>query len=91
VVIMNAELRYRLPFWSMQAVTFLDAGNVYLKAGDLDLTDLRPAAGFGARVKLPLLSAPIRVDLGFNLDRRELVPGTLERRTVLHVSLGQAF
>jgi hypothetical protein len=34
---------------------------------------------------------PVRIDLGFNLDPRELVPGSLERRTVLHVSLGQAF
>jgi len=91
VVIMNAELRYRLPLWSLQAVTFLDTGNVFTKASNLDLTELRPAAGFGARIKVPLLSAPIRVDLGFNLHPRELVPGTLERRTVFHVSLGQAF
>jgi outer membrane protein insertion porin family len=91
VVILNTELRYRLPFWSLQAVGFIDAGNVYTKASNLDLTELRPAAGFGARIKVPLLSAPIRVDLGFNLDPRQLVPGTLERRAVLHVSLGQAF
>ena len=91
VVIVNAELRYRLPWWSMQAVTFLDAGNVYTKASNLDLTEMRPAAGVGLRLKLPLISAPIRVDLGVNLDPRQLVPGTLERRTVLHVSLGQAF
>ena len=61
------------------------------EAAELDLTELRPAVGFGARIKLPLLSAPVRVDWGINLDPRELVPGTLERHTVLHVSLGQAF
>jgi len=90
VVILNAELRVSMP-WSVQAVTFIDAGNVYTKVSELDLTELRPAVGFGARIKLPLLSAPVRVDWGINLDPRELVPGTLERRTVLHVSLGQAF
>jgi outer membrane protein insertion porin family len=90
VVILNAELRYGLP-WSMQAVTFVDAGNVYTKASGLDITDLRPAYGVGARVKLPLLTAPIRVDLGINPDRREIVTGTRERGYVLHVSLGQAF
>ena len=47
-MILNAELRYRLPFWSLQAVGFLDAGNVYMKASNLDLTELRPAAGVGA-------------------------------------------
>ncbi len=90
VVILNAELRVSMP-WSVQAVTFVDAGNVYTKVNQLDLTELRPAVGFGARIKLPLLSAPIRVDWGINLDPRQLVPGTLERHTVLHVSLGQAF
>ena len=40
---------------------------------------LRPAAGFGVRYRSPV--GPIRVDLGFNLDRRELRPGRLERRT----------
>jgi len=70
-------------------VGFVDAGNVYPRVGDVDVTDLRPAAGFGLRYRSPV--GPIRIDLGFNLDRREVVPGTLERRTVLHVSLGQAF
>jgi len=36
--------------WSLQAVTFLDTGNVFTKASNLDLTELRPAAGFGARI-----------------------------------------
>ena len=34
---------------------------------------------------------PIRIDMGFKLDRRELAPGRLERSNVLHISLGQAF
>ncbi len=68
---------------------FVDAGNVFARASDLDLTELRPAAGFGVRYRSPI--GPVRVELGFNLDRRELVPGTLERRSVLHISLGQAF
>jgi outer membrane protein insertion porin family len=62
---------------------------VFLKASDLDVLDLRSAAGFGFRYRSPV--GPIRVDLGFNLHRRELVPGALERPYVLHISLGQAF
>jgi outer membrane protein insertion porin family len=92
VVIGNAELRMAMP-WSLQAVTFLDIGNVFTKIDQIDFTELRPAVGVGARIKLPLITAPIRVDLGFNLHPQELVPGsgTFERRAVLHVSLGQAF
>jgi outer membrane protein insertion porin family len=90
VIILNAELRFALP-WSIQGVTFVDAGNVYTKTNALALSDLRPAYGVGARVKLPLIGAPIRVDVGINPDRREIVPGSRERGYVVHISLGQAF
>jgi len=89
VVVLNSELRVAV-IGALQAAAFLDAGNVFPRASDLDLTDLRPAAGFGLMYQLGGLP-PLRVDLGFNLDPRELVPGTRERRHVLHILLGQAF
>jgi outer membrane protein insertion porin family/translocation and assembly module TamA len=87
-IVLNAELRVAA-VKGFTAVTFLDAGNIFPHASDLSFTDLRPAAGFGLHYKSPV--GPIRVELGFNLSPRELVPGVLERRTVLHISLGQAF
>ena len=88
VVVINAELRVNV--WrALGMVGFVDAGNVFPRASDVDLTALRSSAGFGLRYRSPV--GPLRIDLGFNLDPRELVPGLLERRTVLHVSLGQAF
>jgi outer membrane protein assembly complex protein YaeT len=88
LIVVNAELRVAVvgPF---TAAGFFDAGNVFLNASDLNILDLRSAAGFGIRYKSPV--GPIRVDLGFNLHPRELIPGELERRTVLHISLGQPF
>ena len=88
VVLLNSELRVNL-LPSLQAVGFVDSGNVYRRASDIDVTDLRPSAGIGVRVQIPF--APIRFDWGFNLDRREIVPGTLEKGNVFHISLGQAF
>lgn len=87
-IILNAELRVDA-VKGFTGVAFLDAGNIFTRASKLDLTDLRPAAGFGVHYRSPI--GPIRVELGFNLQPRELVPGVLERRTVLHISLGQAF
>jgi outer membrane protein insertion porin family len=87
-VVLNAELRIDT-VKGFTAVTFLDAGNIFPNASDLSLTNLRPAAGFGIHYRSPI--GPLRVELGFNLAPRELVPGVLERRTVLHISLGQAF
>jgi outer membrane protein assembly factor BamA len=87
-VVLNAELRIDT-VKRLTAVTFVDAGNIFPNASDLSLTNLRPAAGFGVHYRSPI--GPLRVELGFNLNPRELVPGVLERRTVLHISLGQAF
>ena len=88
LIVLNGELRATI-VGSFGAVAFIDAGNVFPRATDLDLGQLRAAAGFGMRYQSPV--GPIRIDLGFKLDRRELSPGRLERRSVLHISLGQAF
>jgi outer membrane protein insertion porin family len=87
-IVLNVELRIDVAK-GFAGVTFVDAGNIFPNASNLDVTDLRPAAGFGVHYKSPI--GPVRVELGFNLAPRELVPGVLERRTVLHISLGQAF
>ncbi len=99
LVVLNGELRASLTN-SLSLVGFLDGGNVFLRASGLTVTRLRAAAGLGVRYKSPV--GPIRVDWGFNLSPRVLVPastdadGTVhaasrERGNVLHISLGQAF
>jgi outer membrane protein insertion porin family len=88
VVVLNGELRVAV-VGPVQATGFVDAGNVFLRASDLDFTDLRPSAGFGVMIRSPV--GPIRLDLGFNLDPREIVPGVQERSRVLHILLGQPF
>jgi len=86
-VILNAELRAHL-FGDFGAVVFVDGGNVFARAADLDFTRLRGSVGFGGRYRSPI--GPIRVDVGFKLDRRVL--GTqLEPRYAIHLSIGQAF
>jgi outer membrane protein insertion porin family len=52
------------------------------------VSELRGSLGFGVRYRSPI--GPIRVDLGFKMDRRDL-GGELEKRSVLHFSIGQAF
>jgi outer membrane protein insertion porin family len=88
LIVLNGELRVAL-VGGLGAAGFLDAGNVFQRATDLDFGRLRAAAGFGFFYRSPI--GPIRLDLGFKLDRRELSPGRLERRSVVHLSFGQAF
>ena len=96
MLVLNSEIRF--PLWgNMGAVAFLDAGNVFDRVASIDLGRIRGGAGFGIRYRSPI--GPIRVDLGFKLDRgrflKERADGTLttdrERLTALHVSIGQAF
>ena len=93
VVIFTPELR--LPVTrDVGVVGFLDAGNVYDRVSNVDLSRIRGGVGFGVRYRSPV--GPIRVDLGFKLDREEYATGPegaleLEPLTALHISIGQAF
>ncbi len=83
LIILNGELR--VPVWrALGAVGFLDTGNVFPHASDIDLRKLRSAIGFGIRFGSPF--GPIRADLGFKMDRQ---PG--EHLAEFHLSFGQAF
>jgi outer membrane translocation and assembly module TamA len=88
LLIFNSELR--VPVWrGLIAAAFVDAGNVFLRASDLDLGGVRGAAGFGVRYLSPI--GPIRIDLGFKLARQTFANGSREGRTALHITVGQAF
>lgn len=91
VVVLNGELRVPVTR-DLGLVGFLDGGNVYDHVSNISLRRIRGGIGFGVRYRSPV--GPIRVDLGFKLDRQELGSGPdreRERLTALHVSIGQAF
>jgi outer membrane protein assembly complex protein YaeT len=87
VIVLNGE--FRVPLWkSVGAAVFVDGGNVFERFGDFDLGELRGAAGFGFRYSSPI--GPIRLDLGFNMNRRQ-IGGRLESRVEPHFSIGHIF
>jgi len=83
VVILNAELRVPVR-GGLQGAGFVDTGNVFQRVTTMDLTELRTAVGFGVRYKSPI--GPIRVDLGFKVNRRPDEP-----LREWFVTFGQAF
>lgn len=87
MLVVNTELRVPVTA-AIQMVGFFDAGNVFDRIGHFQLGEIRGSAGFGVRYRSPV--GPIRVDLGFKLDRREFA-GEREPLTALHFSIGQAF
>ena len=83
LVIFNAELRVPVT-GGLGVVGFLDTGNVFARATDIDLGELRSAIGGGIRYKSPV--GPLRFDLGFKVN-----PQRGESRTAWFISFGQAF
>jgi outer membrane protein insertion porin family len=63
---------------------FFDAGNAYGFGTDFDPTDLRYSAGVGVRFFSPL--GPMRLDLGYNLDKQ---PG--EKQFQVNFTVGAPF
>jgi outer membrane protein assembly complex protein YaeT len=89
----NFSVEARVPIWgNLGGVLFLDGGNVWEKAWDFNVGDMRYDVGPGLRYNTPI--GPIRADLGYQLNPIEglLVNGKPEsRRFRFHFSIGQAF
>jgi outer membrane protein assembly complex protein YaeT len=92
VVVLNAELRTRIAKLFKRdfgVVTFVDAGNVFARASDVDFGLIRGAVGFGFRYNSPL--GPVRLDYGFKLNRLVFKNGQRESGWAWALSIGEAF
>jgi outer membrane translocation and assembly module TamA len=91
LLLLNLEMRTivgRLLGRNFAVAGFVDGGNVFARASNLRLDDLRAAVGFGFRYDSPL--GPVRLDFGFKLNRLTFARGR-ERGWEYHLSIGEAF
>ncbi len=70
-------------------VVFLDGADVTESVGQLDPTNLHWAAGLGLR--LLTIVGPVRLDVGYRLNRRGLMEPDPDSRFAFHLSIGEAF
>ena len=79
----NIEFLFPLvPEQNLRGLLFFDAGNAY--EDRIDLGDVRYGAGAGIRWFSPI--GPIRLEFGFNLNRRED-----EKKSQWDFTIGTAF
>ena len=79
------NLEYRFPlFGPVDGAVFFDTGNVWADWRQIDFSDFRHGAGVGVRYVSPI--GPVRLDVGFPLDRIEG-----EDPIVYYLSLGYPF
>jgi outer membrane protein assembly factor BamA len=83
LVVLNQEVRFPIFKW-VRGVAFIDAGNVFPSASDIELGTLKSSLGVGLRLATPF--ALIRVDFG-----RLMSPGPTDRSGRWTFGIGQAF
>ena len=79
----NIELRTYLGK-NFFLVNFLDFGNLWKRAGDVNPSDFKYTTGAGLRYKTPV--GPLRIDYGYKLNRQKG-----ESHGEIHFSFGHAF
>ena len=84
LLLLNQEVRFPLFSKWFQGAVFIDAGNTFAPGKPLKLDQLAVGTGFGIRVMTPF--APIRIDVGYPLDRRPE-----DRSYRFYFSIGQIF
>ena len=90
VVILNGELRFPiLKGVGLGGAAFVDVGNVFSRAADIEFGSLRTGIGVGIRWSSPV--GPLRVDLGWKVTRRRFANGEREDGFAPHITIGQAF
>ncbi len=93
-LIMNGEFRVPVA-GGLSVVGFTDVGQVFQRASQVNIGDLRSAVGIGVRYQSPF--GPLRIDLGFKTKVYTFLCGTEgpqlcpETRPAIHISFGQAF
>jgi len=80
----SGELRFPL-YKELRGVVFMDFGNVYPRINNLDIGQLKYAAGAGLRYQTPI--GPVGLDVGVPLN--PIDPGS--DKFQIHFTIGQAF
>ena len=83
MILFNLELRHNFPN-NVGFVLFFDSGNVWESYHSAWSSRLKSSIGPGIRYNTPV--GPLRLDLGFKLDKEEG-----ESDSEFHFTLGQAF
>ena len=84
LVVLNVE--WRFPGWRwLGGAVFFDTGAVTARVGDLSADELRSGVGAGVRVTTPV--GPLRLDVGYPLDRVPRQSQTLR----IYVTVGYPF
>ena len=87
MLLLTAEVSH--PIWGpLRGAAFIDAGNAWKDAYDLSLSDINVGVGYGIRLKLPMIKAPLKLDLAYPVVKSQ---DNISRKLRIHFNVGFTF
>ena len=87
MMVLTAEVSH--PIWGpLRGAAFVDAGDAWSNAYSMDWDQINVGAGYGLRLKLPMIQAPLRLDLAYPVVRGQ---DNLKRKFRIHFNVGFSF
>jgi outer membrane protein insertion porin family len=70
MMMMTTEVTH--PIWEfIRGAVFLDAGNVYKNSFSYNFNQINAGTGYGLRIKVPYVNAPVKVDLAYPILNKQ--------------------
>ncbi len=87
MMVLSAEVSH--PIWGpLRGAAFIDAGDAWSNAYAMDFSTINIGAGYGFRLKLPMLPAPLRLDIAYPILRGQ---DNIKRKFRIHFNVGFSF
>ena len=87
MLLLTAEITH--PIWGpLRGAAFIDAGNAWKDAYDLSFSGINVGVGYGVRLKLPMLKAPLKLDVAYPVVKNQ---DNVSRKFRVHFNVGFTF
>ena len=87
MLVLTAEVTH--PIWGpLRGAAFIDAGDAWSNAYSMDFSRINVGAGYGFRLKLPMIQAPLKLDIAYPVVRGQ---DNLKRKFRVHFNVGFSF
>lgn len=84
MLLLTAEMTH--PIWSfIRGAVFVDAGNAWYQSYSFGMSGMNSGAGYGLRIKVPYLNAPVKLDLAYPILSNQ---SDLSRQLRFHFNMG---
>ena len=84
MLLLTAEMTH--PIWSfIRGAIFIDAGNAWENSYSMGMSQMNSGAGYGLRIKVPYLNAPVKLDLAYPILSNQ---PDLSRKLRFHFNMG---